>query len=573
MEAVRYSIGLADRPGHRFHVQVHLPDGVSEVVFPSWAPGSYLMREFSRFARDIHAHRGGAAVPVLRVSRNRWQVSGPCLLEYTVYGRDKTVRTAFLDENLAFFLPSNLCVFAPGQGQSVLTVDVPAGHCAVCPVAATVNGPAVATFEFPDLDTLMDSPVSVGPFEVDRFDAIGVSHEHYIEPGHNGDRSKMTADLARIVTAAAGIITQSFPYDHYQFVTLHAKNGHGGLEHKSCSILLRPRLGFADEHGYEEFLTLAAHEHFHAWNVKRVHPVELGPRFDYASEHYTRDLWWLEGGTVYYEERIAFLAGAVSKERHLARLADLVARLRNIPGRRHQSLEDGSFDAWIKLYRPNEDLGNSTVSYYLKGAVVVMCLDLELRHRSRGHYGSDDVLRTLWARWGARGVGYPTGAIEAVCAELAGAGDWPRWFAAHVRGTDETEVESALDHAGCDLVVVPGKAGGWLGVELSGMSVTSVREDGPSAAALSPGDELMAIDQERVEASTLGERLRVLGPNRDLRLLVARDGRIVERTLRSGSFPAAELKIVERTATDAEREQVRTTWLSRAAPCAVEPGA
>lgn len=576
MEPVVYRVRLADRPGHRFVVQVSLPAGCNEVVFPSWAPGSYLMREFARFVRDIHAHHAGAPVPVVRTSRNVWRVSGPCQLEYSVYARDKTVRTAFLDETLAFFLPSNLCVFVPGQGASQLVVDVPAGHTAICPVAICPVGPAVtggwtARFDFPDLDTLMDSPVSIGPFERDQFDVLGVRHEHYIEPHHNGDRARMAVDLSRIVATAAALFGDGFPYDSYQFVTLHTKNGHGGLEHKSSSILLRPRLGFADDggtngHGYEEFLTLAAHEHFHAWNVKRIHPVELGPTFDYANEHYTRDLWWLEGGTVYYEERVTFLAGLVTRERYLARLADLVTRLRATPGRHHQSLEDGSFDAWIKLYRANEDLSNSTVSYYLKGAVVVMCLDLELRHRSAGLYGSDDVLRTLWTKWGKQGVGYPTGSIAQVCRELAGGGDWDRWFAAHIQGTDEVAVETALDHVGCDLVAVPGKKGGWLGIELSGANVTSVREDGPSAAALSPGDELLAINDERLESGTLPARLAQIGPHRDIRVLVSRDGRLLERALRLGACPAAELKIVERNATDAGRKHVRERWLAASQP-------
>lgn len=531
------------------------------MFFPSWAPGSYLMREFARFVRGIHAHWQGGPVPVRRTSRNRWELRGPCTLEYDVYARDKTVRTAFLDESLAFFLPSNLCVYVPGQAASVLQVEVPSGHRAICPVGPTVEGPAVAAWTFPDLDTLMDSPVSVGPFEVERFSVAGVPHEHYIEPGHNGVGATMAADLARIVEAARCLFGESFPYDAYQFVTLHTKSGHGGLEHKSSSILLRPRLGFADERGYEEFLTLAAHEHFHAWNVKRIHPAELGPRFDYANEHYTRDLWWLEGGTVYYEERIAFLAGVVSRERHLARLSDLASRLASTPGRHHQSLEDGSFDAWIKLYRASEDLSNSTVSYYLKGAVVVMCLDLELRHRSRGQYGSDDVLRTLWQRWGNKGEGYPTGVIESVCAEFAGGGDWARWFAAHVRGTNEVQLATALDHVGCDVQVVPGKKGGWLGLELSGSTVNAVREGGPSSAALAPGDELLAINGERFDSGALGDRLRDLGAGASIRVLAARDGRVIERMLSLGAPPAAELKIVARPATDPARERLREQWL------------
>lgn len=562
MDPVRYTVTLADRGGHRFHVRVELPSGVEEVVFPSWAPGSYLMREFARFVRGIHAHREGAAVPVRRASRNRWQVTGPATLEYDVYGRDKTVRTAFLDESLAFFLPSNLLVYAPGQRACALAVEVPEGHTAVCPLGEASPGP-VASWTAPDLDTLMDSPVAVGRWDSAHFEALGVPHEHYVEPGHNADLGRMATDLQRLCRTAAGLFGEQFPYDRYQFITIHVKSGHGGLEHKTSSVLLRPRLGFVEAKGWEEFITLAAHEHFHAWNVKRIHPEELGPRFDYANEHYTRDLWWLEGGTVYYEERVAFLSGCIGRDRYLARLAENVHRLRQTPGRRHQSLEDGSFDAWIKLYRASEDLGNSAVSYYLKGGVVVMCLDLELRHRTGGEFGTDEVLRRLWQGWGRHGVGYPTGELERICRDIAkGDGDFERWFAAHVRGTDEVAVEAALDHAGIDLVAVPGKPGGWLGVELSGLAVSAVREDGPSASILSPGDELLALDDERLDASGLGDRLRDLGAGRGVRLLLSRDGRVIERALQLASTPNSELKFTVRAATDPRRARVRESWLS-----------
>ena len=568
---VAYQVGLSDRAGHRFHVAVQLPAGVDWVDFPSWAPGSYLMREFGRFARDVHAHHAGATVAVKRVSRNRWAVQGPCTLEYEVYGRDKTVRTAFLDEGLAFFLPSNLLVYVAGQRESTLAVQVPAGHWAVCPlgpehaVLGAEGGTTVAVFHAPDLDTLMDSPVAIAPFEEAHFDVGGVIHQHWIERDHNGDMERMRADLRKIVEAASGLFGDGLPYRHYQFVTLHSQSGHGGLEHKDASVLLVPRLSFGDPKGYEEFLTLAAHEHFHAWNVKRIHPAELGPTFDYVNEAYTRELWWLEGGTVYYEERVAFLAGVVSPQRHLERLADLVTRLRSQPGRRHQSLEDSSFDAWIKLYRPSEDAVNSTISYYLKGAVVLLCLDLEIRHRSEGRRSVDDLLRALWQGWGQHGRGFPPGEIERIAVDLcAGGGDFSRWFAACVRGTDEVDVEAALDHAGMDLVAAPPRAGGWLGVELKGLTVLVVREDGPAAAALSPGDELLSLDGLRLDSAGLADRLTSLRPGMQVELMVSRDGRILERVLCLGRPSSGDLKIVPREHTDPGRSIVRGGWFTTA---------
>jgi predicted metalloprotease with PDZ domain len=562
---VRYRVSLECRREHRLSVQVELPAGVVEVGFPSWAPGSYLMREFGRFVRDVHAHHMGAPVAVDRRSRNRWAVCGPATLEYSIYAHEKSVRTAWVGDDLAFFLPSNVLVFAPGQSSAELTVDVPEGHTACCPAGPVraVSGAATATFTAPDLDTLMDSPVAIGPFEAGHFVVDGVPHEHWIEPGHNGDMARMATDLARIVTAAQALVGGPLPYPHYQFVTLHARGGHGGLEHKNGSVLLRPRLGFADARGYEEFLTLAAHEHFHAWNVKRIHPEALGPRFDYLQEAYTPDLWWLEGGTVYYEERIAYLSGVVNEKRHLERLADLVTRLRQQPGRRHQSLEESSFDAWIKLYRPTEDTVNSHISYYLKGAVVVMCLDLELRHRSGGKVGVDDVLRALWEGWGRHGVAYPPGTLERLATELAGGdGEFRRWFAAHVRGTDEVDVEGAFDRVGLRLVAGPDRPGAALGVELAGLAVKAVREDGPSRGQLSPGDELLAIDGERLDPGELAARLRDLAPGRAVDVLLSRDGRVLTRRVRLAAAQPGDLMIERQYATQSERSALLAGWLS-----------
>lgn len=574
--AVAYHVSTHDAGRHRFHVRVELPAGVTRVTFPSWAPGSYLMREFARNVRDIHAHHLGAPVLVRRASRNHWDVAGPCTLEYDVYAREKSVRTPFLDESLAFFLPSNLLVFADPMAPCVLTVDVPEGQIAVCPLGDAVAGPAVARWTAADVDQLNDSPVAIGPFEHVRFTVLGVPHHHYIEPNHNGDVQKMAADLEKIVLAAAALFGNKLPYPRYDFVTLHQKNGHGGLEHKDGSVLLHNRLGFADPKGYEEFVTLAAHEHFHAWNVKRLHPETLGPRFQYDREHYTRALWWLEGGTVYYEERVSYRAGLVSQERHLERLAELATRLVNTPGQHHQSLEDSSFDAWIKLYRPSEDSNNSGVSYYLKGAVVLWAMDLELLHRTDGRVCLDDLLRALWDAWGALGVGFPEDAIEVTARSLMAAdaakngtevaGDWSRWYAKHIRGTDHPDIAVALDHAGFDIVAAPPKNALWLGVELSGANVSAVREGGPCEGILTPGDELIAFDGERFDAAGLGDRLRDLPVGVPITVTLSRDGRMLHRSIPPAAAPPGDLKIIERANSETRRTRVRAAWLGQPQP-------
>jgi predicted metalloprotease with PDZ domain len=569
---VRYVVTAPSPATHRFHVCAEFPAHCQDLVFPSWAPGSYLMREFARNVRDISARApDGTPVTVERRTRNAWHVatSGPFVLTYQVYAREKSVRTPFCDEDLQFFLPSNLLAFPRHQRDVGFTieVDVPAGHTAVCPAGPAVTGPGRAAWTFVDVDAMNDAPISIGPFQHTSFDACGVEHHHWIEPGHDGDLERMNTDLRRVVEATAQLFGGALPYPRYDFVTLLMGRGHGGLEHKDGCILLRPRSSFAQPRDYEEFVTLAAHEHFHAWNVKRIHPDTLGPRFEYGEEHYTRDLWWLEGGTVYYEERIAYRAGLVDEPRHLARLAELGQRYQDTGGRRWQSLEDSSFDAWIKLYRPGEDSPNSNISYYLKGAVVLWAMDLELLHRTGGERGVDHLLRGLWERWGRHGRGFPERvALRRLAAEIAGDdGVWTRWYDAHVCGTDDIALAQALDRAGCDWVRAPSRPGSALGVEVSErMVVETVREDGPCAEALTPGDELLTVNDQRVATSgALGERLRALPPGSELNLVLSRDGRIRTRRVVSAAPPPGEARIVLRDACDAARLRVRSAWLSR----------
>lgn len=570
--AIVYHLSAPDPDTHRLAVRATFPGGPAEIVFPAWAPGSYLMREFGRNARDVRAWAAdGGPVGLERLDRNRWRVDhpGPFTVAYEVYCREKSVRTPFVDAELVFFLPSNVLVYDPDRRHDgfVIEIDVPPGQTGVCPLGPEVEGPARARWEAADLDALMDAPVSIAAFQHTSFTLDGVVHHHWVEPGHNGDIAKMNEDFRRIVAAARATVGGAFPYRRYDFVTLHLQKGHGGLEHKDCSVLLKSRLGYRDSKGYEDFVALAAHEHFHAWNVKRIHPAALGPRFDYDREHYTPDLWWLEGGTVYYEERVLYRAGVVAEERHLARLAELAERLQKTPGRRHQPLEESSLEAWIKLYRPGEDTVNSGISYYLKGAVVLWAMDLELLARTDGERGVDDLLRALWEGWGRQGVGYPAGTLRRLAAELAGGGgDWDRWWDHHLRGTGEVALAPALDHAGYDLVWgKPGDAG-WLGVDLGGgerVTVEAVREDGPAYGVLSPGDELLALDGHRVLAASLADRLKDAPAGTPLRVLLARDGRVLERRMVTAPSPRADLKVVGRSAMDDRRKRIRERWLDR----------
>ncbi len=571
MQVVVYRVSWEEAGAHRFEVHIDFPAGHTELTFPAWAPGSYLMREFAKNVRNISAWTPeGQPLTVQRPTRNHWRVdtAGGWTLRYQLYAREKSVRTPFLDGELAFFVPTNLFPFARDHRNTPvrLEIPVPAGHTGVCPLGEAVVGPATASWRAEDIDIFYDSPVAIGPFEHRQVEVHGVPHHHYIEPGHDGDVDRMATDLGKIVGAAAELMGGEFPYSAYTFISLLTRDGHGGLEHLDSSVLLRPRRGFRNPKGYEEFLTLAAHEHFHAWNVKRIRPDTLSAPFAYDRENHSRNLWWLEGGTVYYEERIVLRAGLLTESRHYERLADLVRRLERSPGRRHQPLEESSWDAWTKLYRPGEDSLNSGISYYLKGAVVCLALDLAMLHRSKGEVGTDQLLALLWERYAKKGLPFPEeGTIEALAAELVGGGgEWARWWDHHIRGSAEVELAEALDHVGLDLVRGPGASGSYLGIEVAGgerVQLTAVREDGPAWGILSPGDELLAIDGERILSSELSSRLADIAAHSTLHLLLARDGRILERPLITGPTPAGDLKILPHNAADPVKLALRSRWL------------
>ncbi|HEX4461954.1 MAG TPA: PDZ domain-containing protein, partial [Polyangia bacterium] len=321
---------------------------------------------------------------------------------------------------------------------------------------------------------------------------------------------------------------------------------------------------------YEEFLELISHEFFHLWNVKRIHPEVLGP-FDYQREAYTRCLWVMEGITSYYDRHILVRAGLQKPDKYLDKLAEEIGKIAAIPGRKRQSLEESSYDAWIKLYRPDENSVNSTISYYLKGGAVAILLDLEIRSRTAGGKSLDDLMRLLWQRFGQRNVGFPDDAVQALADEASGL-DLEAFFERHVRGRDELEVERLLATAGLTITAEPDGDGSepWLGVNTrddGGLILAAILDDGPAqAAGLSAGDELVALDGFRIDASSLKDRLAAKKPGDRVRCDIFRRDqlRTVEVTL--GEKPADRYKIAPVANPSAAQRALYEQWMGAPLP-------
>lgn len=452
-EPLRYTLTFPAPETHYVEVEASVPTGGAptvELAQPVWTPGSYRIRDYPRHVEELRAESGGGnALPVEKTRKNRWQVTTwgaqRITLSYRVYGREMTVRTNFVEAGFALingaptFLtlaggaarPHEVAVVLPSGWDRVLTALDPSPH----------GGPHL--YVAPDHDTLVDSPIYAGSAAVYPFEVDGIPHLLANE-GEGGvwDGPRSAADTARIVEAARRM-WGTLPYRRYLFLNLITEAS-GGLEHRDSTVLMTSRWKSRTREAYLEWLGLVAHEHFHAWNVKRLRPRELGP-FDYGEENYTRTLWVAEGVTSYYDDLLVHRAGLSTREEYLRDLSKTLRAVQKTPGRRVQTLEAASFDTWIKYYQPDENSPNSSISYYTKGAAVAFLLDARIRAANDGARSLDDVMRLAWERF--LEDGFSAEEFEALAAEVAGE-DLAAFFDHALRSTAELDYAPALEWLG-----------------------------------------------------------------------------------------------------------------------------
>ncbi|WP_420128857.1 M61 family metallopeptidase [Longimicrobium sp.] len=453
MADILYRLLLPDPRTHLLAVDMEVGgvhDAVS-LVMPAWTPGSYLMREFARNVVQFEAMDGaGNPVPWQKTDKATWRIGAPgdgtLRARWVVYADELTVRTSHVDGSHASVIGTSVFMYVDGrQGEAAeVQVHAPQGWRVTTSLEAAGEG----RYRAANYDELVDSPLEIGAHQLVQWLVNGVPHQYAIWGRGNPDPRKLAQDTTRIVLAEREIFG-TLPYPHYTFILHLTNGGGGGLEHRNCTSLQADRWSFRGT-PYESFLGLAAHELFHAWNGKRIRPAALGP-FDYTRENHTRDLWVVEGITTYYTDLLLRRAGLITQQRYLEKLAESISRFQTLPGRAVQPLADASFDTWIKFYRPDANTPNATISYYLKGSLVAMLLDLTLRGGTENRRSLDDVLRVLWERYGARDEGFPEGAVEAVAEEVAGF-SLRAFFDHTLRSTGELDYNSALAAAGLRLL-------------------------------------------------------------------------------------------------------------------------
>jgi predicted metalloprotease with PDZ domain len=560
--AIRYTIFPANPEGHLFGVTciIDSPDpGGQQFSMPAWIPGSYLLREFARHVVRIRARSGRREVPIVKLDKNTWVAepcAGPLSIEYEVYAFDLSVRGAYLDTVRGFF--NGTCVFLRVHGAEERShkVDIrsPRGsRYRNWRIATAMGRDGAKAYGFgkyvaANYDELIDHPVEMGEFSLTTFRAGGVPHDIVISGQHNADMKRLARDLKTLCETQIAFWGDA-PMERYVFLVLAVGDGYGGLEHRASTSLITNRNDLpgpgtlASDENYRTFLGLCSHEYFHTWNVKRIKPESFTP-YDLDRENYTKLLWAFEGITSYYDDLMLARSGLISRDAYLELLGKTITQVQRGAGRHKQSVAESSFDAWTKFYRQDENAPNAIVSYYSKGSLIALCLDLLIRQKTGGRKSLDNVMRILWKRYGRTGKGVPEDGVEQVAEQISGV-KLGRFFKSAVHGTGELPLSRLLKEVGVDMKfrqaesmadrggTAEGKGapkashGPGLGIRTrtvgTDLKITHVLDGGSAQrAGLSSGDIVVAIDDLRVSGGNLEKLLSPRRPGEKIHLHVFR---------------------------------------------------
>jgi predicted metalloprotease with PDZ domain len=532
-EPVRYSILPARPEAHLYRVTCTVldpdPDG-QRFALPAWIPGSYMIREFARHVVSIRAESRGAQIEIEKLDKHTWlarPAAGSITITYEVYAWDLSVRGAHLDTTHAFF--NGACVFLRILGHEsagcALEILRPKGaryrnwRVATAMPRQGAKAWGFGAFAAADYDELIDHPVEMGEFSLASFRAAGVPHDIAITGRHDADMRRLQRDLKRLCEYQIRFFGRPAPMKRYLFLVTAVGEGYGGLEHRASTALLcarddLPRTGDAQAgERYRSFLGLASHEYFHTWNVKRIKPAAFAP-YDLDRENYTTLLWAFEGITSYYDDLALVRCGLIGARDYLELLGRSITAYLRAPGRAKQSLAESSFDAWIKYYRQDENSPNAIVSYYGKGSLVALCLDLLIRSRTDGRRSLDDMMRALWQRYGLTGAGVEEDGIERLAEEVTGL-KLGRHFDDWLRSTRELPLKALLATHGVEMQLrapesaqdkggKPAASKATAGLAMLGARARAERDDAAvthvldggaaQAAGIAAGDVVVAVD-------------------------------------------------------------------------------
>lgn len=548
--SLHYHVELHHLHAHQYRVTLRIatPAAQQLVSLPVWIPGSYLVREFAKNLQELNARQNGQPIAVQQLSKHQWQLdcsaNAPVELSYLVNAYDTSVRTAWLDQRRGFFNGTSLLLRVHGQEAQPHqlrispSAQVPDWKLATGLSAVEVDAQGFGTYTAGNYDELVDCPVEMGNFWSGSFTARGVPHRFVVAGAPASfDGERLLRDTQKICEAEIDFWGVA-PHSSYVFMLNVTHDGYGGLEHCNSTALIcsrsdLPRQGVDKaSDGYVQLLGLISHEYFHTWNVKRLRPAELVP-YNYDQENYTELLWFFEGFTSYYDDLLLRRAGLIDNATYLKLITKTLNQVQQTPGRKVQSVAQSSFDAWVKYYRQDENTANATVSYYTKGALVAMSLDLKLRQE--GQTTLDAVMRALWQR--CQGSAMSEADVLTVLQALTGR-SWETELQAWVHGTQELPVTELLAAHGVAADAdqpVPAQALGLRVQESHSVLIKQVLRGGlAEQAGMMAGDEWYGIEIGG-QGWRLGklEELAMYAPQgtTSITALVARDRQLLRLTL------------------------------------------
>ncbi len=437
MSAIKYKVELLDLNSHYFQVSliIQKPSIQQGFMMPAWIPGSYVIRDFAKQLSSLTFSQDGMPIAFRQTKNNEWLVptrssGGALTVSYCIYAFDKSVRGAFLDTARGFFNATSLCLCPVGFESEAFHLEIVNPKLdwqlvtGLTPTKGT-NRYEFGCYQAKNYAQLIDCPVLMGNLIIKSFKIQDVVHDIAISGEQEGDFERLAQDVNTLCETQVHFFkTLPKEVDYYCFLLQVSHEGYGGIEHVNSASLLTHKFAIPDRgipektKAYIELLGLFSHEYFHLWMVKQIKPVVF-LNYDLTQPNYTTQLWAFEGFTAYYDDLMLVRSGLITQAQYFSILTENMNKLIKTPGRQYQTLKSASFDAWIKFYKPDENSLNRTVSYYLKGALLALCCDLQLRIASNHKRNLDEIMRILWQDYGQIGRGLEEGEIEKLIEQYA----------------------------------------------------------------------------------------------------------------------------------------------------------
>ncbi len=566
---VIYKVSFPKPESHYVEVEMEIekPSGTfTDFIMPVWTPGSYKVREFARNVELFEANSDNKKLSVEKTNKYTWHVNfnkgiSKLTVSYKVYAFEQGVRTSYVDQFCAFLHGVSVFMYAEGyQNQKCkISFDKPDSWKNI-----TVALPALAsnTFMADNYDLLADSPFALGNHELINFEVAGVKHRVAMLGEGNYDVGKIKADFTKIIEKEVAMMVEH-PSPEYVIFIQNVESGGGGLEHLNSQTSVIQRWAYSNEAKYKSFLGLIAHEYFHLWNVKRIRPIELGP-FDYTKENYTNMLWIMEGITSYFDDLFLKRCEIYKDEEYLAIVATAITKMENLPGAKVQTLAASSFDAWIKFYLPDENSDNSTISYYQKGMLASMIIDLEIIKRTNGKKKMDDVMRLLYTDfYKTKKRGFTEDEFAKALETVAGS-SFTELLQTMVYTTSPIDYGKYLEYVGVELKNQPSSKMP-LGINTkleNGKTVVKfVEVNRPaSKAGLSVNDEIIAINGYRVNGD-IDEFTSRLKEGIEAEMIISRMGKLLTLKVVPEKDPTVNYKLVKMENVTEEQKVLYDFWI------------